>query len=113
MRTCANKPYLPRHPRVQQLLATAVLAVTLNRSQDMDADGVPDADNDGDGRFDEDLPADTQNDGKAGVRDFDDDGNGIKDFFLSPAGDDDESGDLAQSEDPLNGTDDDGDGSTR
>ncbi len=98
-------------PQGSSLLATAVLAVTLSRSQDMDADGIPDADNDGDGRFDEDLPADTQNDGKAGVCDFDDDGNGVADFFLAPAGDDDESDFLIQNEDTFNGMDDDGDGS--
>lgn len=92
-------------------LATAVLAVTLNRMLDLDGNGIFDADNDGDGRFDEDLPADTENDGMAGVRDFDDDGNGIKDYLLSPAGDDDESDNFAQSEDPFNGIDDDGDGS--
>jgi len=101
----------PSPPQGSSLLATAVLAVTLSRSQDMDADGIPDADNDGDGRFDEDLPADTQNDGMAGVRDFDDDGNGVADFWLAPAGDDDESDFLTQSEDALNGVDDDGDGS--
>ena len=38
-------------------------------------------------------------------------GKGIKDFAASPDGDDDESNDLSQSEDPLNGIDDDGDGS--
>lgn len=98
-------------PQGSSLLATAVLAIVLSPLQDLDSNGVADADNDGDGRIDEDLPADTQNDGKAGVRDFDDDGNGIKDFFLSPAGDDDESSDLGQSEDWINGVDDDGDGS--
>ncbi len=98
-------------PQGSSTLATAVLAVTISRAQDMDANGIPDADNDGDGRFDEDLPADTQNDGKPGIRDFDDDGNGFKDDVLSPAGDDDESNDWSQSEDPINGVDDDGDGS--
>lgn len=97
-------------PQGSSTLATAVLAVTLNPAQDIDADGIPDADNDGDGQFDEDLPADTQNDGKAGIRGIDDDGNGIADFWLSPSGDDDESNDLAQSEDTFNGVDDDGDG---
>lgn len=91
-------------------LATAVLAVTLNAGQDLDRNGVPDADNDGDGRIDEDLPEDAHNDGKAGIRDFDDDGNGTKDFWFSPAGDDDESNDFARNEDPVNGIDDDGDG---
>lgn len=98
-------------PPTGSTLATAVLAVTLSHTQDMDTDGIFDADNDNDGQFDEDLPADIHNDGKAGVRDFDDDGNGVKDFFLSPSGDDDESSMLTQSEDPINGMDDDGDGS--
>ena len=39
--------------------ATAVLAVTLPATFDLDGNGIPDADNDGDGLFDEDLPADT------------------------------------------------------
>lgn len=98
-------------PQSGSTLATAVLAVTLDPAQDVDADGILDADNDDDGQIDEDLPADAQNDGKAGLRDFDDDGNGIKDFFLSPSGDDDESNDRASGEDPINGIDDDGDGS--
>lgn len=98
-------------PQSGSSLATAVLAVTVNPLQDIDRNGVFDADNDHDGQIDEDLPADSQNDGKAGIRDFDDDGNGVKDFMLSPAGDDDESNDFSQSEDTLNGIDDDGDGS--
>ncbi len=97
-------------PQIGSSLATAVLAVTIDRTQDMDANGIADADNDGDGLVDEDLPADTQNDGKAGVRDFDDDGNGTADFLFSPPGDDDESNNLASGEDPFNGVDDDGDG---
>ena len=97
-------------PETGSILATAVLAVTLPLEFDLDSDGFPDADNDKDGLVDEDLPADIHNDGKAGIRDFDDDGNGTKDFFLSPAGDDDESNDLAQSEDPVDLFDDDGDG---
>jgi type II secretory pathway pseudopilin PulG len=97
-------------PQGSSTLATAVLAVTMSRSIDIDSNGVFDADNDGDGRFDEDLPADTHNDGKAGIRDFDDDGNGVTDFWFSPAGDDDESNDLSQSEDAFDGVDNDGDG---
>ncbi|MFK8030338.1 MAG: PilW family protein [Gammaproteobacteria bacterium] len=89
---------------------SAVLAVTLDSSSDLDANGIPDADNDGDGLIDEDLPADTTNDGEPGLRGFDDDDNGSTDFRFSPAGDDDESNDRSQSEDPINGVDDDGDG---
>ncbi len=98
-------------PQSGSLLATAVLAVTVNPLQDIDGNGVFDADNDNDGQIDEDLPADSQNDGKAGIRDFDDDGNGVKDFMFSPSGDDDESSDFSQSEDTFNGIDDDDDGS--
>jgi len=101
----------PSAPIGDSILATAVLAVTLPAYIDLDGNGTPDADNDGDGLIDEDLPADTDNDGKPGISNIDDDGNGIKDFMLSPVGDDDESNDLSQNEDTLNGIDDDGDGS--
>jgi len=101
----------PSAPIGTSTLATAVLAVTLPTDVDLDANLVADADNDGDGLIDEDLPADSQNDGKAGIRGIDDDGNGITDFIFSPTGDDDESNNLAQSEDPINGIDDDADGS--
>ena len=87
-----------------------VLAVSLPADVDLDGDGVPDADNDGDGFLDEDLPADSNNDGRPGIRAIDDDGNWITDFCLSPVGDDDESTSLTESEDPINSTDDDGDG---
>ncbi len=97
-------------PETGSSKATAVLAVTLPSSFDLDGDGIPDADNDQDGRIDEDLPSDIHNDGEPGLRGFDDDGNGVVDFWLSPSGDDDESNNLAQSEDPINGIDDDGDG---
>ena len=79
-------------------------------SLDLDGNGIPDADNDGDTRIDEDLPADTTNDGKSGILDIDDDGNGVKDFAFSPPADDDESADFSQNEDAINGIDDDGDG---
>ena len=103
---------VPASPPVgSSTLATAVMAVAMPAHWDIDHDGIADADNDGDGRIDEDLPSDTQNDGKAGLRDFDDDGNGTTDYWLSPSGDDDESNDLARDEDPMNGVDDDGDGS--
>lgn len=98
-------------PQAGSTLDTAVLAITIDPQQDMNRDGVADADNDGDGQIDEDLPADNANDGKPGIRDFDDDGNGTTDFFLSPAADDDESNDFSADEDPANGIDDDGDGS--
>lgn len=99
----------PSAPPTGSTLATAVLAVTLPGAFDFDGDGVADADNDADGLIDEDLPADTSNDGKPGLRDIDDDGNGNKDFWLSSDDDDDESNDLARNEDPLTGGDDDAD----
>lgn len=97
-------------PQPGSTLDTAVLALTIGDRQDLDGDGIADADNDGDGRIDEDLPADMSNDGEPGVRGFDDDGNGIADFFFSPAADDDESSNLAADEDPDDGADTDGDG---
>ncbi len=97
-------------PPPGSLLGTAVLAVTLPAYFDLDGNGIPDADNDGDGRFDEDLPADTTYDLKPGIVGIDDDGNGILDFAFSPVADDDESSDFAQNEDSLNSIDDDGDG---
>jgi len=90
--------------------ATAVLAVTLPATFDLDGDGIPDADNDGDGRFDEDLPADVTHDNKPGIAGIDDDGAGYVDYSFSPITDDDESADFSSDEDPLNGIDDDGDG---
>ncbi|MCB1742546.1 MAG: hypothetical protein KDK91_19380 [Gammaproteobacteria bacterium] len=82
---------------------------------DCDADGVPDADNDGDGRIDEDWPSDMGNDGRHGVRGVDDDADGQVDeaisvllLDLAQKRDDDEDGQY--SEDPRNGLDDDGDG---
>jgi len=101
----------PSAPIGSSTLATAVLAVSLPNYIDLDGNGVADADNDGDGRIDEDLPADSHNDIAPGLYQIDDDGNGVADFFLSPDGDDDESNNLSQSEDGLNGADDDGDGS--
>lgn len=96
------------------LAQTAALAVSLDPGVDRDRDGVPDADNDGDGRIDEDWPADASGDGKAGVANIDDDGLGLFDVPLLHSQDDDESGtSLApeNDEDPLDGIDNDGDGS--
>jgi prepilin-type N-terminal cleavage/methylation domain-containing protein len=63
-------------------------------------------DNDGDGRYDEDPPADRTADGAAGIVGIDDDGDGSVDEGL--ADDDDEDG--VVDEDPINGIDDDDDG---
>jgi prepilin-type N-terminal cleavage/methylation domain-containing protein len=89
----------------------AVLAVTLPAESDLNADGIPDADNDGDGRLDEDLPADNSNDGEPGIIGIDDNGDLDTDPATAAADDDDESWTAAQGEDPANGIDDDGDGS--
>ena len=89
-------------------LATAVLAVTLSEAIDLDADGIPDADNDGDGRIDEDLSDDQTADNAPGIVLIDDDGDGEVDETSSTIQDDDEDG--VQNEDWLNGIDDDGDG---
>ncbi len=99
----------PTPPLGSSALATAVLAVTLSRSIDLDGDGVADADNDGDGLIDEDLPNDSNNDGAAGIGSIDDDGDGLVDESTvdPPKRDDDE--DNSAGEDWLNGVDDDGD----
>lgn len=89
--------------------ASAVLAVTLPAYVDLDDNGIPDADNDGDGRIDEDPPDDMTYDLLPGLFGIDDDGDGSIDESLFVPGNDDEKGDVAN-EDPLNGVDDDGDG---
>jgi len=96
----------PSPPIGSSTLASAVLAVTLPAYIDLDGNGVPDADNDGDGFIDEDLGEDTHNDFGSGVYAIDDDGDGDVDNSLDI--DDDERLDL-ESEDPINGIDDDGD----
>jgi prepilin-type N-terminal cleavage/methylation domain-containing protein len=89
--------------------ATAVLAVSMSTSVDLDGDGFPDADNDRDGLIDEDFPADIVFDGSPGIHGIDDGGNGTTDEGSSNNDDDDER--LSSiDEDPINGIDDDGDG---
>ena len=100
----------PSAPPPGSSLATAVLAVTLPAYFDLDGNGIPDADNDADGLFDEDLPADVSYDFKPGIIGIDDDGDGVTDDVSSPDADDDESVDQAQNEDTINGIEDDGDG---
>lgn len=102
-------------------------AVTLPARMDLNGDGFADADNDFDGRLDEDPGADRNFDGKSGIAGFDDDGDGEVDENLAGnAGDDDEDGlidedphdrvdndlDGRVDEDPPGGVDDDGDGQT-
>ena len=113
----ADNPGTARDESVRDLLA-----VTLDPRIDRDGDGWPDADNDKDGRIDEDLGRDASKDGCAGLCDIDDDGDGLTDGVAEPgeeedgadgeqdeeAEDDDEDG--ATDEDPVNGIDDDLDG---
>lgn len=109
-------------PETGSALATAVLAVTLPASQDLDADGWADANNDRDfqdlngnaardpdepERIDEDLSDDSTNDAAAGIIGIDDDGDGAVDVS-DRIEDDDE--DQAWDEDDINEVDDDGDG---
>ena len=95
-------------PEGSSTKATAVLAVALGATVDLDADGFPDADNDRDGRIDEDYPADIAYDFNPGIHLIDDGGDGSVDesFFDN---DDDERLN-GNDEDPINGVDDDADG---
>ena len=88
--------------------ATAVLAVGLPLYVDLNFDGVPDADNDGDGRIDEDAPADRNYDFAPGLWFIDDDGDGSIDEGSFSTSDDDEQG--GSNEDRLDLGDNDGDG---
>lgn len=92
-------------------LETAVLAVALNPTADLNQDGIPDADNDGDGRVDEDWPNDMTNDGEPGIINIDDDGEGsVDEGFFSASDDDEASYGIFNNEDPINLIDDDNDG---
>jgi prepilin-type N-terminal cleavage/methylation domain-containing protein len=99
----------PSPPIGSSTLATAVLAVTLPAFIDLNGDGVPDADDDQDGRIDEDLFNDKNNDFAPGIYLIDDDGDGFVDENPSWWWDDDEVNGVID-EDPINGVDDDGDG---
>ena len=99
----------PSPPIGDSIFASAVLAITLPHDIDLDQDGVPDADDDGDGLFDEDLPNDNTHDFHPGIVGIDDDGDGQVDENGSDWWDDDEFGGFFN-EDPANGIDDDGDG---
>lgn len=95
----------PSPPIGDSSFATAVLAVTLPRDIDLDQDGVPDADDDGDGLFNEDLPNDIHHDFSPGIIGIDDDGDGSIDEGTGHS--DDES--ITVNDDPVNGVDDDDD----
>ena len=101
----------PSPPLGDSTRASAVLAVTLPADVDLDQNGIPDADNDGDGRLDEDVPGDNNNDGAPGVSGVDDDGDGSADISAAavPFRDNDEDG--MATEDAVDGIDNDGDGS--
>ena len=99
----------PSPPEAGSLWATATLAVTLPLYSDLDFNGIPDADNDGDGQIDEDTGGDQHNDFGVGIYQIDDNGDGLVDNSFSDT-DDDESF-AGWDEDPINGIDDDGDGS--
>ncbi len=96
-------------PIGSSVFASAVLAVTLPEYVDLDSDGFPDADDDRDGRIDEDLPNDIHHDFLPGIMLIDDDGDGYIDEFSFLFWDDDENG--TYNEDPIDGIDNDGDGS--
>ena len=94
-------------PIGSSVLATAALVALLPARMDLDFDGIPDADNDRDGRIDEDLGLDMNFDGAAGVRGVDDGGDGYADNVNW--WDDDETNGTG-GEDPVDGVDNDGDG---
>ena len=96
-------------PEGSSTKATAVLAVSLSIYVDLDSDGFPDADNDRDGRIDEDFPADIAYDFGPGIFLIDDGGDGsVDEGFFADADDDERFS--SSDEDPINGIDDDGDG---
>lgn len=100
----------PTSPTEENVRTPGLLAVRLDPTLDLDRDGFADADNDKDGRVDEDWPADASFDGKPGLFGLDDSADGTIDG--PDIGDDDEStGTLRVDEDPINGIDDDRDGS--
>ncbi len=98
----------PTTPTDDSTKYTAVLAVTLPLYSDLDGDGFPDADDDRDGRIDEDLPNDRNYDSAPGIYLIDDDGDGSVDEDPLFGWDDDETNAVVN-EDPIDGIDNDGD----
>ncbi len=88
-----------------------VLALVLDPRLDRDGDGFADADNDRDGRIDEDPGADLNADGAAGIAGIDDDGDGLVDESNKEDDDEDEDQRGTKDEEALDGADDDGDAS--
>ena len=97
----------PTTPTDDSTKYTAVLAVILPLYSNLDGDGFPDADDDKDGKVDEDLPDDWNNDSASGIYLIDDDGDGSVDESTSD--NDDDEGNSIINEDPLDGIDNDGD----
>ena len=95
-------------PTDDSLKYTAVLALTIDPTQDLDSNGIADADDDGDGLIDEDPGGDVSYDNAAGIYLIDDDGDGFVDEGVGYWDDDEEGG--SWDEDGVNGIDDDGDG---
>jgi len=100
----------PTTPTDDSTKYTAVLAVTLPATQDLDGDGFADADDDRDGRIDEDLPADNSFDNATGIYLIDDAGDGGVDEFSACCDWDDDEVFGVTDEDSINGIDDDDDG---
>ena len=96
----------PSPPVGDSSYATAVLAMTLPAAFDLDGNGTADADDDADGRIDEDPSGDQSNDNKAGIALIDDDGDGDVD----EGGKEDEDEDGQTNEDGQDGRDTDSDG---
>jgi type II secretory pathway pseudopilin PulG len=101
----------PTPPTDDSSRYSGVLCVTLPAAVDLDLDGTPDADNDGDGLLDEDIGADNNFDGAPGVLGVDDNGDGYIDDSDDPVPSHDNDEDDSDTEDILNGLDDDADGS--
>jgi len=97
-------------PEGDSTLATAVLAVTLDPTLDINADGFADADNDKDGRIDEDLANDNSSDGAPGIIGIDDDGDGSVDETDSGSPNKDNDEDGLDIDDSIDGIDNDNDG---
>ncbi len=88
-----------------------VLGLRLDPTLDRNRDGFVDVDNDHDGRVDEDWPRDISNDGRPGLRDLDDNNDGQVDFAIAGVGDDDDKTIGLADEDPIDGVDNERDGS--